>query len=1194
MTYGRSGLSNMLPLCAVVLLLLVVTAPFLAGQAAGNASLQGNIVDQTGAVIPDAAITLTNAATAITRTAVSDTKGQYSFPNTAVGTYNLSVTKAGFQTYTQTGIVLEVGSAISINVPMTVGSQSEHVEVKAEGLALQTEDASFKQTIDQQTVTEMPLNGRQMTNLITLSGGSTPAPAGDFTGSKYTYQTISVSIAGGGGNTTMWRLDGGPNNDYMANGNLPFPFPDAVSQFSVESTALSAQNGMHTGGLVNVVTRSGTNKYHGSAFEFIRNNYINASNFFSATKDTLHQNQYGGTFGGPILRDKLFAFAGYQRTSSNQSQASQQAFVPTAANLAGDFSVTDPVATASHPVGSKTPSGSCNTVYTQLRDPLTGAALPGNKYSTPPSYNAQSQKLLGYLPKINPAIDTGNCGLVKYSIPLQTADNQFVTRVDYTINSKHNLYGRYFIDGYQQPAFFYPDNILVTTQAGLSQRVQSFTLGDAYTISPKIVNTAHITVLRRRNNRGYAANNINANDLGINLYQGQTNGLQMTTSNKFTIGGGTNSNSKFNDNTIAFDDDITMMLGRHQLVFGGEYARNQLNIANAYETNGVFTFDGRYSLNGPNGGSAGGDPILDFLKGGLGTFEQSKQQQNALRGPIPSLYIQDTFHPSPAITLVAGLRWSPNFMPYDYFHRGVTFDQTAFLANKFSSVYPNAPAGAMFFGDRGVSDIFTKNSPWQFSPNVGVSWDPTGSGKTVIRAGAELAYDQVNYYTAQRNQQNPPFATAIKQTQTSTSGPISFSNPWSAGTVTTNPFPQPQIPTPAVAQFFPQSQYIVLPPHYHPSYTEQWTVSVQRQFGQWQLQVQYIGNHTVHAPAGTPISPAIYVPGVWGANGTGCPGVVTTGPAGKPAGAAGTPCSTVANQTQRFALTVANPLQGNQYAGGNSSVLINYNGMSNYNGLVSTIQHRLSSSFSLLANHTWSKCLGLSDSQGDTAGNSFQNPNNPAGDYGPCGSDFRHVENVVFIATSKFPLTGFKALLANNWVFAPLIHIQSGQPFTVTAGQDNSFTAVASDRPNRVAGVPVYTRTKILSTGAANRQYLNPAAFAQVVAGCPTNPLSPATCPGYGTYGNLSRNAFRGPTNYQFDAQISRIFPIHESLAATLRLEAFNVLNHPNFNIPTGSTSGTPGGPTGGAAVLTSGTFGQVSSTANQARIFQGSVKITF
>jgi hypothetical protein len=273
--------------------------------------------------------------------------------------------------------------------------------------------------------------------------------------------------------------------------------------------------------------------------------------------------------------------------------------------------------------------------------------------------------------------------------------------------------------------------------------------------------------------------------------------------------------------------------------------------------------------------------------------------------------------------------------------------------------------------------------------------------------------------------------------------------------------------------------------------------------------------------------------------------------------------------------------------------------MANYNGLITTVQHRLSSSFSLLANHTWSKCLSQTDAQGDYAGTNVQNPNNPAGDYGPCGSDYRNVENVVLITQSKFPLTGIKSWLLNNWVFAPLVHIQSGAPFTVTSGQDNSFTAIANDRPNLVPGVPVYLKQTILNaTGAANRGYLNPAAFAHVTAGCPldpkTNQFSPLTCPGYGTYGNAGRNAFRGPTNYQFDAQVSRIFPIHESLAATLRLEAFNVLNHPNFNIPTGGTSGTPGGTTGGAAVLTSGTFGQVSSTANQARIFQGSVKITF
>src|SRR6185312_416259 len=457
----------------VSLMLLLLATCSVRAQLAGTGSIQGNIVDATGAAIPHASVTLIEESTQVKRTAVSDTSGVYTFPNINIGTYTIRVGSPGFSTYVSTGNVLEVGSSISLDVKMAVGATDSTVEVKADALALQTEDVSFKQTIDQQTVTEMPLNGRQMTDLITLSGGSTAAPGGDFTGSKYSYQTISVSIAGGMGNTTQWRLDGGDNNDYMANGNLPFPFPDAVGQFSVEAAGLSAQNGMHTGGMVNVVTRSGTNQYHGSAFEFIRNNYIDASNFYSTSPDVLHQNSFGGTFGGPIIKDRLFAFAGYQRQHITKKQASTQAHVPTAANLLGDFSVTDPAPDATHPAGTTTPSGACASKYVQLYDPLTGAKLVGNKYSSPPTWNAQALKLISYLPKIDPAIDLGNCGLVSYSIPSITSDNQFVTRVDWNINPKNNFYARYFIDGYQLPAFFFPDNLLVTTQSGNLQRVQT-------------------------------------------------------------------------------------------------------------------------------------------------------------------------------------------------------------------------------------------------------------------------------------------------------------------------------------------------------------------------------------------------------------------------------------------------------------------------------------------------------------------------------------------------------------------------------------------------------------------------------------------------------------------------------------------------------------------------------------------------
>ena len=301
----------------------------------------------------------------------TDSAGNYIFSNIEPGTYSVEAVSNGFQTYTSTGNVLEVGSSISINIKMTVGASDQHIEVQSEGLNLQTEDPSFKQTIDSTALTEMPLNGRQITALITLSGGSTPAPGGDFTGSKYSYQTIAVSIAGSGGNTTQWKLDGGDNNDYMSNGNLPFPFPDALSQFSVESTALSAQSGEHIGGLVNAVTRSGTNKYHGSAFEFIRNK------LFECHRILLHM-QGGRTrynlqckghasprtslvalSAAKIIRDKLFAFAGYQRTQNSQSQAATSANIPSQANLAGDFSASDPTI--------------------KLVNPLTGVPLVNNQ-----------------------------------------------------------------------------------------------------------------------------------------------------------------------------------------------------------------------------------------------------------------------------------------------------------------------------------------------------------------------------------------------------------------------------------------------------------------------------------------------------------------------------------------------------------------------------------------------------------------------------------------------------------------------------------------------------------------------------------------------------------------------------------------------------------------------------------------------
>jgi hypothetical protein len=448
-----------------------------------------------------------------------------------------------------------------------------------------------------------------------------------------------------------------------------------------------------------------------------------------------------------------------------------------------------------------------------------------------------------------------------------------------------------------------------------------------------------------------------------------------------------------------------------------------------------------------------------------------------------------------------------------------------------------------------------------------------GNGKTVVRAGGELAYDKPNFFTGQRAQQNPPFATAISNTQTSGSAPLNFGAPWSVGQFTTSPFPQPVVPTPSQAQFFAQSQYIVMPKQFLSAYTIQWTLSVQHQFGRgWQGQVDYIGNRTVHDPMGTPLSPALYIPGNWGPGGTGCSPIVTTGPGAVKPGAAGTPCSTTKNQVSRFTLSIANPTQGNQIQGGGTgSNYVNDTGYASYNGMVATLQHRISSDFSLLANWTWSKCLDVVDGQGDIAQTLVQDPYSPRMDWGPCGFDYRDVENAALVARSNFQrFDRVGRALIDNWEIAPLIHIASGAAVNVQTGTDVSLTDIGEDRPNLVSGVSPYAKVNFRAlSGEANREYLNPAAFVAAASG---------------TYGDAGRNAFRTPPFFQFDSQISRIFPLHERLNLDTRLECFNVLNHPNFGSPT--------------ATISSSTFGQISSTASannfSARVFQGSVKLSF
>src|SRR5271169_2515690 len=333
-------------------------------QVTAVAQVTGTVTDPTGAAIVNAQVTMTEVDKHQIHSTLSDATGSYTLPNLPVGVYRLEVKSQGFKDYVQTGLELVVNNNIQVNAAMQVGSASERVEVSATASMVETKENSISSLVDEKRINELPLNGRQVTDLIYTVGAAVPADSGD-TGSKTFWNATRISIAGGQGNGTAYLLDGADATDAMSNVNMPFPFPDALQEFSIETSAVSSQFGTHPGATVNVVTKSGSNGFHGNLFEYIRNGDLDARNFFSVTgADTLKRNQYGGTAGGKVIKVKLFYFGGFQGVENRQNPPQLKTHIPTAAMLKGDFSTIA--------------SATCGKALA-LTNPSGGAPFPGNQ-----------------------------------------------------------------------------------------------------------------------------------------------------------------------------------------------------------------------------------------------------------------------------------------------------------------------------------------------------------------------------------------------------------------------------------------------------------------------------------------------------------------------------------------------------------------------------------------------------------------------------------------------------------------------------------------------------------------------------------------------------------------------------------------------------------------------------------------------
>ncbi|MGA2261665.1 MAG: carboxypeptidase regulatory-like domain-containing protein, partial [Acidobacteriota bacterium] len=864
----------------------------------------------------------------------------------------------------------------------------------------------------------------------------------------------------------------------------------------VQTSSLPARFGLRPAGVVNAVTKSGTNAFHGNVFEFLRNGDLNARNFFATAQDSLKRNQFGGTIGGPIIKDKLFFFGGLEGMYNRQDPPQTTSYVPNQAVLNGDFSVIDGAGCVS---GGKAKS---------VIDPQNGLAFTNNQIPVN-RFNQQALNLIKLIP-----LSTDPCGKIIYGIPRTGDELQVIGRVDWMQSAKHSLYGRYFIDDYNNPAVYDGKNLLTTTQYGNTQRAQTFTLGDTYTFNSKTLNSFHATWTRRRNNRGSPANDINPSTIGINVPVPVPNFIQVAVSNYFSVGCGTCANAWFNVNTVHLSDDVDLVRGRHQIGFGVDYQRNQFNSINIWNANGSFSANGQYAS-----GKTMNDALAEFMLGYLNDFTQSANLQNATRGTVLAFYVQDSIRLSSHLTFNAGLRWDPALVPYDYFNRGESFSQAAFDAGTRSTVYTNAPPGLLFYGDPGVPKGFQNHHLLNFSPRIGLAWDPSGKGRETIRVSSALLRDSEEMFYNERQTTNTPYGTSIDLTYPAGG----LTNPWQgySGGV---PFPLPS-PIPKTYSFPNYGNYVGLPTDMKPPYMVQWSLSYQRQFGNsWMASATYLGNKTTHVWAPEDMNPAVY-------NGT----------------------SATTNLRRR--LYLQNPTYGASYA---QYTFGDQGGNANYNAMLVSLQHRFSQNFSILTNYTWSHCISDMDFRGELSTSSaYQNPNNRAADRGNCGFDVQHQMNGSLVVISPAKGKGFVGRVLGNWQLSPMVSIRSGLPMLVTDGTDISQTGIGDDRPNLGS-------SNIYLSDPNPVKYLDRNAFATQTAG---------------TFGNFGRDVARAPGAINFDLAFSRTFHLSERWQWQWRFEAFNVINHTNFNAP--------------ALSLSSSTFGVITA-AGDPRILQFAMKLNF
>jgi hypothetical protein len=892
--------------CAVVCVAVSLMIPTLLCAQSTGGRIVGRLADPTGAVLADVKVTLINEGTGVSATAMSNGSGDYAFPQVAVGTYRMEFDLTGFKKNVQRGVNVDLNQVVTVNSVLQIGQTQETVDVSSEAPVVDTTSTQLGAVMDSTEVSQLPLNSRDTYQLLQLQPGVQGVGGSDlFYGSN---SAGAVSVNGGRGRSNNFSVNGGDGNDLFVNGPAIQPSPDSISEFRVLSNTFDAEYGRNSGAVINVVTKSGANQFHGSVYEFFRNKVLDTKGYIDPAIPDNKQNQFGGTFGGAIKKDRTFFFASYDGRRVVQGIVGDPTVVPTAAERLGTFSAfsgslgTDAMAQilANRPgcasaiaVNGGAPPA-VGTPWSSIFPAIAGQPANTNQIPTvcfdPVAANLMQQ----YVPLPNSPTVPNQFQSIPNSYQ---HSNQFTVKIDHHINEKQNLSIYYYLnDSYEADPFTKFQAEFTNLLPGFGDlnktRSQQINVSHTWTVSPSIVNEARVTYFREGQgtflspqNHHNVVNSCTGN-AATYCFTGTTDTPTVITSNPkigitpglgplhegvpdISVAGGFSIGNDFEGelpqvgNTYQFSDNITKVKGNHTMKFGVDL-RNQRFFQTLYfSPQGDYTFSG----GGPND-FLGGDLFPNYLMGLPDTDLMGSTNSEDVRGNAFYLFAQDSWKIKPNLTLNYGLRWEYNQPFYDARGRYQTFrpGQTSTVYNCSATPVGNCPVGLVVPGDPGVPKSLTQSYYKSFAPRIGIAWDPQRNGKMTIRGGFGIFYNPIEQLVLEQFQAEPPFGGSTTISEGFFATPFALQScqvPCQVGGsgVLPNPFGSILNPPRGVpfdwSIFRPILMFGELQPKLKSQYTEQFNFGIEREIMKnTVLSVGYVGSQGHRLLATHDLSPA--------------------------------------------------------------------------------------------------------------------------------------------------------------------------------------------------------------------------------------------------------------------------------------------------------------------------------------------------